>query len=334
MSDLNYQQFAAEIGQIVSMRQGEAVPYCNALAPLILHMTATGLGTDACLAVGCLPLPVHYYSPVPDIADLTNRQIWNRRSNLPGIDWNPGEQLAFLAAIGDEYGHECNWPTASTGDPLQFHTENQSFCFGCAAATRSMLRYHRPSHVIEIGSGFSSLVINAALESNLLESKPGTYTIIDPYPQPFIHRLSRLHKLMGQRVETVNPELFKELQANDILFIDSGHTVRIGGDVNFLILEVLPRLNPGVIVHFHDIPMPYEYSISYYTNPAFRMLWTESYLLQAFLCCNPQFKILLAMDWIMRECRDHFQQAFRHYDPARHLNISDSFWIQRTVERG
>jgi hypothetical protein len=53
-------------------------------------------------------------------------------------------------------------------------------------------------------------------------------------------------------VETVNPEILKELQANDILFIDSGHTVRIGGDVNFLILEVLPLLNPGVIVHFQD----------------------------------------------------------------------------------
>ena len=331
MSDLNYQHFIAEIAQIGSMPPEEAKPFLNVLAPLISHMTATGLGTDACLAHGCLPLPINFYSPVPDLADLNNRQIWTRRNNLPGIEWNIAEQLAFLALIGGQFGHECNWPPSSNGDPLQYYTENNSFIFGCAASTHCMIRFSKPSHVIEIGSGFSSLVINAALEVNARESlKSCEYTIIDPYPQQSINPgLNHLSKLMGQRVETVDPAIFQQLQANDILFIDSGHTVRIGGDVNFLILEVLPSLNPGVIVHFHDIPMPYEYSSIYYTNPAFRMLWTESYLLQAFLSCNHQFRILLALDCIMREHMEDFKRAFCHYDPAKYHNSSGSFWIQK-----
>jgi hypothetical protein len=75
----------------------------------------------------------------------------------------------------------------------------------------------------------------------------------------------------------------EELKENDILFIDSGHTVRTRSDVNFLILEVLPRLAPGAIVHFHDIPLPFEYQKVYFTNPTFRVFWTEAYLLQSFL---------------------------------------------------
>jgi hypothetical protein len=331
MSNLNYQQFIAEIAQIGSMPPEAAMPFINVLAPLISHMTTTGLGTDACLAHGCLPLPVHYYSPVPDLTDLNNRQVWTRRSNLPGIEWNMAEQLALLALIGGRFGGECNWPPAPTGDPMQYYTENNSFIFGCAAGTHCMIRYSLPGHVIEIGSGYSSLVINGALELNARDiSRSCEYTIIDPYPQQFINPgLSRLNKLMGQRVETVNPVVFQQLQANDILFIDSGHTVRIGSDVNFLILEILPLLNPGVIIHFHDIPMPYEYPAAYYTNPAFRMLWTESYLLQAFLCHNNQFRILLALDCIMREHLPEFKQAFCHYDPAIYHNGSGSFWIQK-----
>lgn len=116
---------------------------------------------------------------------------------------------------------------------------------------------------------------------------------------------------------------------NDILFVDSSHTVRIGGDVNFLILEVLPRIKPGVLVHFHDIPIPYEYAEVYYTNPRARMFWTESYLLQAFLALNSSYEVLLAMNYIMTDYPDDFRSAFPHYDPHRHIYVSHSFWVRR-----
>jgi hypothetical protein len=101
--------------------------------------------------------------------------------------------------------------------------------------------------------------------------------------------------------------------------------------VNFLVLDVLPILAEGVIAHFHDIPMPYEYAEVYYTNPRFRMLWTESYLLQAFLCHNSAWRILLAMNLLMTEHANAFRAAFATWDPTIHGSTSHSFWIRRAA---
>jgi len=193
-----------------------------------------------------------------------------------------------------------------------------------------MTRYLRPRRIYEIGSGFSSLVISSALGMN---ETPGTeYIIIDPYSQPVINSLPRVTRLINQRVELLEVEFFESLEKNNILFIDSGHTVRIGSDVNYLILEILPRLAPGVVVHFHDIPMPDEYSEVYFKKPQFRVFWTESYLLQAFLCFNSQYEILLSMTYLMTERKKEYCSAFRHYDPEKHQAISGSFWIRRKIE--
>jgi len=153
--------------------------------------------------------------------------------------------------------------------------------------------------------------------------------VIDPFPEPGFENSLGASRLLKQKVEQTELALFLELRANDVLFIDSGHTVRVGGDVNFLILDVLPILAPGVVVHFHDIPLPFEYAEIYATNPRFRMFWTESYLLQAFLCLNATYEILLAMNYLMRDRLEEFRAAFPCYDPAIHRYPSHSFWIRR-----
>jgi len=297
------------------------------MAQYICYMAKTGIGTDECLKNGCLPVAVHFYSPVPDIQDLEQRGWFNRKSPLRGIDWRLNEQLAFLAQLGGLYGNECNWPSDDTGKPVKFYTENQSFCFGCAAGTHCVIRYFQPQRLIEVGSGYSSLIISEALKCN--GRSDGEYHIIDPFPQEWISGLPMLTKLHQTRVELLDEALFESLKENDVLFIDSGHTVRTGGDVNFLILDILPLLAPGVIVHFHDIPLPDEYPAVYYTNPQFRVFWTEAYLLQAFLCFNRDFSILLSLADIMGNHLSEFQSAFPHYDPFVHKSSSGSFWIRR-----
>jgi hypothetical protein len=300
------------------------------LAHIVNHMAFSGDGTDACLKENCLPLPVHFYSPVPDIWDLEHRHIWNRRSNLAGIDFNIDGQIELLKKLGSEFGHECDWPANPTEDLLQFYAENGSFSYGCAAGTHSIIRHFRPQRVFEIGSGKSSLIISAALSINAKSSLRAEYTIIDPYPGELVEKgLPGLTNLIKKRVETLDPGFFDSLEENDILFIDSGHTVRIGGDVNYLILDVLPRLAKGVIVHLHDIPLPFEYPKVYATNPRFRVFWTEAYLLQAFLCFNNQFEVLMAMSNLMTEHADQFRAAFPTYDPAKYPSVSGSFWIRR-----
>jgi hypothetical protein len=276
-------------------------------------------------------MPVDFHSPVPDLRDLESRKVWDGRSDLAGIDFRPDAQVAFLLKLGEEFGRECDWPPNSSGDPHEFYTENQSFSYGCAAGTHCILRHFKPHHVIEVGSGNSSLVIARALALNAQDASGGAeYIIVDPYPQSMIEGgLPALTRLVKERVELLDVSFFDRLGNNDILFIDSGHVVRIGGDVNYLILDVLPRLASGVIVHFHDIGLPYEYPKVYATNPKFRMFWTEAYLLEAFLCLNNQFEILLAMNYLMTEHQEVFRAAFPFYDPHKHRAVSGSFWIHR-----
>jgi len=302
------------------------------LAQVVRQMAETGAGTDECLRQGCLPMLVHYYTPVPDLDDLRKRRIWDRRSSMGGIDLRQEQQLKLLEELGRNFGTECRWPHEPTNDPHQFFTDNSGFSYGCAASTHSIIRKFKPRRLIEVGSGASSRVIAAALRTNATETgRDAEYIIVDPYPVATLEVLPGLTRLVKERVEVLDVGFFKDLGPDDVLFVDSGHTVRIGGDVNFLILDVLPAMAPGVIAHFHDIPLPYEYAEIYATNPRFRMFWTEAYLLQAFLCHNNTWQVLLAMNFLMRDRPEALRVAWPHYDPSIHRIPSHSFWIRRSA---
>jgi hypothetical protein len=200
----------------------------------------------------------------------------------------------------------------------------------CAAILYSMIRNFKPKRIIEIGSGNSSLVIMEAIEKNLTIGLQTAYTIIDPFPSNIIKKnLPEVSKIIIEKVENVDETIFSALVENDILFIDSGHTIKTGGDVNFLILEILPHLKPGVIIHFHDINLRFEYPKIYFTKPTFRVFWTEAYLLQSFLSLNPYFEIMVGLNYLMIEKAEDFKDAFPHYNPKIHSQISGSFWIRR-----
>ncbi len=155
------------------------------------------------------------------------------------------------------------------------------------------------------------------------------YAIVDPYPKEHVRRgLPCVTQLIDERVELFDPSFFEELAANDVLFVDSGHTVRIGGDINYWILDVLPRLAPGVIVHFHDIMLPAECPKIYATNPHSRAFWTEAHLLQVFLCHNSRFEVLLTMAYFNANRSEDLLTAFPLWDPAKHRAFSGSFWIR------
>ena len=302
------------------------------LAPIFSRVARSGLGSNACLRWGFLPLPVDFYSPVPDLADLERRKVWDRQSDLGGINFRPDTQVDFLAKLGREFGSECDWLPNPTRKNDQFYTENGSFSYGCAAGAHCIIRHFKPGRVIEIGSGNSSLVIANALALNAEKAgkEKAEYIIVDPFPGRVVDNgFPDITKLMKCSVESLDVSFFDQLTKNDVLFIDSGHTVRIGGDVNYLVLDVLPRLAPGVIVHFHDIGLPNEYAKKYATNPRFRVFWTEAYLLQAFLCFNREFEILMAMEYLMTEQNETFRKAFLHFDPSKHVSLSGSFWIRR-----
>src|SRR5262249_23664389 len=135
------------------------------------------------------------------------------------------------------------------------------------------------------------------------------------------------------KVEDIDLEFFSQLQSGDILFIDSSHTVKIGGDVNYLFLEVLPRLKPGVIVHVHDIFLPFDYRRDWVKERL--RFWTEQYLLQAFLTFNSEFEVLMANHYLMHRYLEDLKAAFPNLENLKAALPSSvkwdggSFWMRR-----
>ena len=292
------------------------------------HMAKTGEGTDGCLERGFLPVPVHFYQPIPDLKDLDKRKVWDKVSTMPGIKFEPDKYWAFLSEIAENYSDECKWIEDPINNAGEFFLNNDCFGYGCSSTLHCMIRHNKPKRVIEVGSGFSSKIIKAAIAANRAEGFEAKYTVVDPY-SPYANRpMPEWMTIIDKQIEVLDLDIFKELEENDILFIDSSHVCKIGSDVNYEILEILPVLNKGVLIHFHDIPMPYEYHEVYAKNPSFRVFWNESYFLQAFLQFNSDFEIILPVNYLQRTDRDRFNNIFPLGKEVKCWQ-SEAFWIKR-----
>jgi hypothetical protein len=207
---------------------------------------------------------------------------------------NRSVQLDLLRKHFPKFRNEYEqFPTTPTEEPGRFYLNNHLFDGTDALVAYCMVRHFQPQSIMEIGSGFSSLLLGQAAAKN----NTSALICIEPFPQEFLKQgFPGLHRLIEKKVEEIDLEIFSELQSGDVLFIDSSHTVKIGGDVNYLFLEILPRLEPGVIVHIHDIFLPFEYRRDWVLDE-FRF-WTEQYLLQAFLTFNSEFEVLMANSYL------------------------------------
>jgi hypothetical protein len=125
-------------------------------------------------------------------------------------------------------------------------------------------------------------------------------------------------------VQGVPLSVFGELSEDDVLFVDSTHVVRTGSDVNYEILEILPRVAPGVLVHFHDIFFPFEYPSEWVRGR--HVFWTEQYLLQSFLAFNSEFQIFWASRYMQSKYTEQIAEVMR----VTNLQPS-SLWIRRRV---
>jgi Methyltransferase domain len=266
--------------------------------------------------------PVHFYQPIPDTQRLPET-LWNKPSELVGLDMNDPVQLDLLrkrfSKFRDEYEQ---FPTRPTGQPSRFYLNNNFFDGTDALVAYCMVRHFQPRLIIEVGSGFSSLTLGEAAAKN----GSSVLICIEPFPQEFLKQsFPGLHSLIEKRVEDIELEFFSQLGSGDILFIDSSHTVKIGGDVNYLFLEVLPRLKPGVIVHVHDIFFPFDYRRDWVLDEL--RFWTEQYLLQAFLTFNSEFEVLMSNSYLSQYYSDNLKVAF----PSLSSWGGGSFWMRRRL---
>lgn len=268
----------------------------------------------------------NYYSPIPDTRNLTPG-ILERRSALAGIGMREREQLALLERFAGSFRVEYeSFPTSRPAEPQQYYYANDTFKAVDGAILYSIIRSFKPARVIEIGSGFSTLLMAQALARNRAEEgRDCVYTAVDPYPTDMIAGgVPGLTTLRRERVEKVPLSVFEELAAGDVLFIDSTHVIKTGGDVQYEYLEILPRLAPGVLVHSHDIFLPAEYPLSCMERGYFN---TEQYLLQAFLSFNVTYEVLWASHFMHLENPEKLREAVSAYRSDSSLTCS--MWIRR-----
>jgi hypothetical protein len=274
-------------------------------------------------------LPLHFYSPVPAV-DQFDEGLWSRASELPGIDMRESQQLELLATLAQQFREEFGrFPerAAPNAPAYTYYTANGAFGGIDAAFLYSLIRHCKPRRIYEVGSGFSTFLAAEAVLKNHNDDPAYQCELvaIEPYPSPALQRgFPGLSRLIPSRIQQLPPQEFAKLCENDILFIDSSHVLKLGSDVQYEFLEILPRLNHGVLVHIHDIFLPFEYPREWARE--MNRYWTEQYLLQAFLIHNSAFEVLLAAAYLNARHPDALAASFPSLPSSRGFG---SFWIRK-----
>ena len=258
--------------------------------------------------IGIHVTPNHFYAPVADRRRLAaDRELWQRPARLTGIDWDLDAQLAWLEQTCDRHLHEV--AGFSFLDDLA--ERGLEFLYGPieGQVLHCAIRELAPPRMVEIGSGSSTAIAAAASAANLAEGRRGTEILaLDPFASP---KLESIDGIEVRRVpaQAIGDEVFGMLADGDLLFIDSTHVLRAGSELPRLYLEAIPSLAPGVIVHIHDIYLPYTFSPWIFEE---LWDWQESTLLAALLAGNPGLEVLCCQSALF-----HDRSAELGADPAR-----------------
>lgn len=261
-------------------------------------------------------VPNHFYWPFFNSRHLYTYDF-ESKFQCEGIDFPDEKMREILSAIthfSDEY------------QPL--HTEDGYPSNGDGAILYGLIRYLKPRHVVEIGSGRSSVITYEAMKLNANEyfESLARLTCIEPYPSEVLRTLSLKDnvELIEDKAESIEPSYFSCLASGDVLFIDSSHVADIGNDVHHLYLRVLPRLPVGVYVHIHDIRLPFDYPRSWVVDQ--KKHWTEQYLLHMFLAFNNSFEVVFASNYMFDQYKSEMVEALPGLDSR---GWPGGFWIQR-----
>lgn len=276
--------------------------------------------------VGVHLTPVHFYYPLPDTGRLPD-SLWDAPADPAGIDLREKSQLDLLATLSAAYREEYErFPVDPPAVAGTFHLRNGHFESVDAEILYSLVRHRRPRRFFEIGSGYSTLLTRQAAEVNAAQGHPCAITVFDPYPSPLLTRAtSSPVTVRAEPAQRIPLGTFDVLEEGDILFIDSSHVVTIGSDVRRLILEVIPRLKPGVLVHVHDLFLPADYP-RYWVKTRLRF-WNEQYLVQAFLAFNARFQVVWGSHYMALRHPDALAAAIPSFRPE---HWPGSFWFGRT----
>jgi predicted O-methyltransferase YrrM len=241
---------------------------------------------------GIFPLTDHYYEPQFNFNKL-NKNLNNNR-NLPGINLNLNVQLKNLSNL--TYRNELIKLDLEKKSPnYSFYIKNTFFEHGDAEIYYQLIRQLKPKNILEIGSGHSTLIALEAIKNNKDINQINTeITCIEPYENNWLNNLNI--KILRKKIEDIEENYYLNLKSGDILFIDTSHIIRPQGDVLKIFLEILPKLNKGVIVHIHDIFTPKDYPEEWIIKE--NKFWNEQYLVEALIMNTSKYEIFLMLNYL------------------------------------
>jgi hypothetical protein len=256
-----------------------------------------------------LPIKFHYYQPIIKLDMLSQNYNNSIENPLIGIDLNIGNQLELLKKF--HYNEELERiPHDKTNESEPYYNSLNFPSYTDAEILYNMIRQFKPTKIVEIGAGESTKFIQLAIKQNKQEAgnNKTEHICIEPFEQLSLEKSSSSSTtIIRERVENLGLSIFSSLSENDILFIDSSHVIRTGGDVVFEYLNIIPSLQKGVIVHCHDIFLPYEYPIKWIDER--KVFWNEQYLLQALLSHSSRYKILLALNFLTHHYKLNIEEC-------------------------
>ena len=269
--------------------------------------------------IGLFPIRDHYYDP-QFIFDEGGKNFTDDR-NLPAIDLNELGQLEFIKKL--TYFEELkNLNLNEESKNYGFKIRNGSFENGDAEIYYQVIRHLKPKKIFEIGSGHSTQICLEAIKKNKEESGVDTnLTCVEPYENKWLEKLGI--DIIRKKIEDVDIDWNKELNAGDILFIDSSHIIRPQGDVLKIYFEIIPMLKRGVIIHIHDIFTPKNYLKTWVVDHV--RFWNEQYLVESLLANNNKLKVLLASNYL----KNHHYEEFKLCCPYMEDDVEpSSFYIE------
>jgi predicted O-methyltransferase YrrM len=286
--------------------------------------------------VGVHLLPKHFYSPVPDYAWLrAHQEVWTAPNPLPGLDWNLDAQFEWLRETCGDYYAEVEglkfFHGLTQGEWGLGYGPIESQILHC------FIRKWNPRRIVEIGSGVSTMcMLHAAEMNSAAGGKVPEITCIEPYPSAALRQRTNDIRLITELCQTVPASVFAGLSGGDFLFVDSSHAVKLGSDVIRIYLDVIPHLVPGVLIHIHDVCLPYLYPRDALFKP---FGWQETALLLALLINNPRLQVLSCLSAMHYDRPAQLKQVLSDYvaaDGVRGLalsanptgNFPSSMWLQ------
>lgn len=261
--------------------------------------------------VGLHVLPKHYYTPIADYRWLaTHKEIWAKRAPMRGVHWDLQEQFVWLEATCGPFLHEV--AGLKSYEKIVQNEVGPGYGPIESQVLHAVIRAKRPKNIVEIGSGVSTAIMLQAIEANVREGAEGTQiTCVEPFPKPKFRAIQGITHVESI-CQSVPSSTFEHLGEGDVLFIDSSHALKTGSDVAPIYLEIVPALRPGVIIHIHDIWLPYLYSpfvLAGYFD------WQETPLVLALLTNNSRLKVLAGLAALQFDRESQMQDLFPDFRP-------------------